>query len=274
MSHWNWRTFGYFRMILGAYLAIHFAGLVPWAAEVFSGNGMMPSALSPLIGMFPNPLGVFEHPWFATGFVVSGVGLSVAFAAGWKDRWVAPVLWFVWACLLGRAPLIANPGIPFVGWLLLWYAAVPRPAAGQLNAWRLPEPFFVLAWALMAVGYSFSGVTKLTSPSWLDGSALMWVLESPLARPHGLRAWLLEHPSVLTVMSYGVLALEVAAAPLATFPRLRPWLWLALVAMHMGILVTIDFADLTIGMLMVHVVTFDPAWLARRGSRAVAEIVA
>ena len=39
-----------------------------------------------------------------------------------------------------------------------------------------------------------------------------------------------------------------------------------MVIMHLGILVLIDFADLTCGMLMVHAFTFDPAWLrTRRG---------
>lgn len=34
-----------------------------------------------------------------------------------------------------------------------------------------------------------------------------------------------------------------------------------MVAMHLGILFVVDFADLTFGMLMIHLFTFDPDWL-------------
>ena len=110
-------------------------------------------------------------------------------------------------------------------------------------------------------------MTKFGSASWLDGTALAAVLESPLARPNLLRDWLVSQPALLVLGTYAVLGLELLATPLAVFRRFRPALWLALVAMHVGILLTVDFADLTIGMLMIHVVTFDPAWLPRRWRR-------
>lgn len=258
MSGWTLRNYSIFRFILGSYLFVHFAMLVPWAGELFSSAGMMEASVSPLMGILPNPLGWFDAPEFATGFVVVAAVLSLALAGGFKDRIVAVVLWFMWACLLTRAPLITNPGIPFVGWLLLFHAAVPVKKDPE---WRLPRSFYSLAWVLMAVGYTFSGVTKLGSPSWVDGTALYHVLESPLARPTFFREWLVSQPDLLRAMTYGVLGLEVLFAPLAAFRTFRPAIWLAMVLMHFGILVTVDFADLTMGMLLIHVITFDPAWL-------------
>ena len=41
-------------------------------------------------------------------------------------------------------------------------------------------------------------------------------------------------------------------------------MWCALVSMNLGILFVINFADLTIGMLMVHLFTYDPAWFQVR----------
>ena len=71
-----------------------------------------------------------------------------------------------------------------VGWLLLAHAAMPadRP---------MPPAMHAAAWIVMAVGYSYSGCTKLGSQSWLDGTALRHVLENPLARPGALRDALL-----------------------------------------------------------------------------------
>jgi hypothetical protein len=50
---------------------------------------------------------------------------------------------------------------------------------------------FAGAWILMAVGYSYSGLTKLTSPSWLDGTAITYVLENPWPAPDpfGMPSW-------------------------------------------------------------------------------------
>ncbi len=42
------------------------------------------------------------------------------------------------------------------------------------------------------------------------------------------------------------------------------FMWYSLVGINLGILFAINFTDLTVGMLMVHFFTFDPAWLELR----------
>jgi hypothetical protein len=60
-----------------------------------------------------------------------------------------------------------------------------------------------------------------------------------------------------------VLALELLAFPLALFRPTRKWIWLGIVGMHLGILCIVDFADLTTGMLMIHLFTYNPSWFPR-----------
>lgn len=243
------------RAVLGLYLAVHFAQLVPFAAELFGTAGMFDASASPFHGHLPNPL--FAWPWLATPLVVGATLASLAFMTGWGTRLAAFALWCVWSSLYVRNPLIANPSMPFIGWLLLAHACdatAPRQLPGLRNA----------LFALLAVGYSYSAYTKLTSPSWLDGRALAYVLDNPLARPGALREALLQWPGVLRALSYATLALELLAAPLWLWRCARPALWLTLVLMHLGILVLVDFADLSLGMLVAHAYAFDPAWLARR----------
>src|SRR6185436_9290354 len=97
------------------------------------------------------------------------------------------------------------------------------------------------AWIVMALGYTYSGATKLVSPSWLDGSALANVLANPLARPGMVRDLLLALPPfMLKAATWGGLAAELSFAPLSLFRRLRPWVWLGMVAMHLGLLVLVD----------------------------------
>jgi hypothetical protein len=63
------------------------------------------------------------------------------------------------------------------------------------------------------------------------------------------------------------LTFEVLFAPLALFRLIRPWIWTLGIALHLGPIVLIAFADLSLGMVMLHLFTFDPAWLPRNSPR-------
>lgn len=277
-NSWTGGQYSLFRAAFGAYLLVHFAQLLPWGAELFSSAGALPHAeASPLAFLFPNVLSWFDPPWFVLALLASAVMSAALFALGWRDREAAVWLWYVWACLFGRNPLIANPGLPYVGWMLLAHACLPRAPYGSLAAvgrsdpggsWRMPGGIFAAAWILMALGYTFSGVTKLASPSWFDGSALTRVLDNPLARPGPARQLALEMPDVLMRgATWGALALELAFAPLALLRRARPWLWTVMLLLHLSLIALIDFADLSMGMVMLHLLTFDPGWIPPRPAR-------
>ena len=282
LYHWIERSFANgwtaawyetWRAALGAYLCVHLASLVPWGAELFSRDGMLPAAeVSPLARVLPNVLVVWDDPLVVVGCLSVGVVLSLLLALGLFDRVAAIGLWYLWACLFARNPLIGNPGMPYVGWLLLAHACLPavrtwrRPTGRtqRVEAWRLPPTIFAVAWLLLALGYTYSGLTKLGSPSWIDGSAVAHILDNPLARPTRLREALLGlPPQFLALVTWGALAMEILAAPLALWRRLRPWLWMLLTVFQLSLLVLLDFADLTLGMLLIHAFTFDPAWRVR-----------
>jgi hypothetical protein len=270
---WNGRLYGRFRLIVGAYLCVHFLHLAPWAAEVFSSRGVLPDAhLSPLVSLFPNVLAFADSPAFVTAFIAAAGCAGLLFALGAADRACGLYMFYVLACLYGRNPLIANPSLPYVGWLLLAHAALPSLPVGvglwrpESPGWAFSRPLQTAAWFLLAAGYSFSGYTKLVSPSWLDGTAVARVLESPLARPGFLREALLALPAaLLRPMSYGALALELLFLPLALIPRVRPLLWSALLGMHLSLMALIDFADLSFGMVIFHLFVADPGWFTKTG---------
>ena len=182
------------------------------------------------------------------------------------------MIWYILACLFGRNPLISNPSLPFVGWLLLAHALLPPAPYGSWSArtrtdprggWYMPTALFAAAWVVMSVGYTYSGYAKLVSPSWLDGTALAHVLNNPLARPTFVRDLLLAAPAwTLRLATWG--GLELTFAPLALFRRARPWIWTAMVGLHLGLMVLVDFAELSLGMVILHLFTFDPRWVPNR----------
>lgn len=94
------------------------------------------------------------------------------------------------------------------------------------------------------------------------------------ARPQVFREWALAAPAfVLQSLTWLVLAIELLFAPLALSPRLRPWLWTLMLFAQVGFLTFLNFADLTVPMLLVHLLTFDHAWLAHRERGAPAVVL-
>lgn len=269
---WTGGQYSIYRALFGSYLAIHYFRIVPWGPELFSRDGLLSiSSLSPLARLFPNVLAIWDSPFFVQMLLTLAACLALFFAIGFWDRTAAVLLWYLGACFLGRNPLISNPALPYVGWLLLAHTFLPEAPYGSLaarirkqssNDWRMPSSIYMVAWVLMALGYTYSGAIKMTSPSWLDGSALARILSNPLARLGFLRHWLLAlPPDFLKCATWAALALEVTFAPLALFRRLRPWIWSAMLCLHLSLFLLISFPDLTAGMVLLHLFTLDPAWL-------------
>ena len=246
---WTGGQYSVFRVLFGGYLLLHFAQLTYAGAEGFPRAGALTLAA----------VGIFA---------------SLAFALGFRDRIAALVVWFVWVCLFVQSPQVSNPDPPFAAWLLLAHAAIPALAYGSWDArgrndpnsgWSMPNIVYGIAWTLMAVGYSYSGAIKLVSPSWLGGTALLDLLNNPLARPTWLRDAMLAMPeSGIVVVTWAVLGAELLFAPLALIRRLRPWLWLALLVMQFGLVALVGSRDLSAAMIFVHFFTFNPGWIAPR----------
>jgi predicted DCC family thiol-disulfide oxidoreductase YuxK len=273
-ERWTGGQYSIWRFLLGAFLVAHFTQLLPYGAEVFARGGAVASAeLSPLIGVLPNPLRHWDFSFVVAALLGVGATAGALLAIGWFDRFAAIMATLILAWLHGRNPLIANPSLPLLGWMLVAHAFVPARPYGSLAArlagaanprWALPRAVHTAAWVVLALSYSYSGYTKLLSPSWVSGDAIALVLENPLARDHLLRGWMLASPDgLLRVLTWGVLAVELLFAPLALLRRLRPWLWLAMLLAQVGFLVFLSFADLTLPMFLAHLLTFDPRWLQR-----------
>lgn len=264
------KHFALFRIILGVYLIQHFAFLIPYAQEIWSDSGVFPSpSLNFTYGVFPNILNYCDQTGFVIGFLIALLLFSVLFTLGIYRRLTAFLIWYGWVCLFDRNNLISNPGIPFVGWLLLCCSMIPGGEYYSLKPkakteWQFPRVLWIGAWIIMSLSYTISGIDKLQSPSWLNGSAIAHLVNNPLARDWWLREVVAEFPLwTIKIMTYSILIIEVLFAPLALIRFTRKWIWLAAVVMHVGILFLVDFADLTAGMLMIHVITFDMKWFPR-----------
>jgi len=260
MSRYSPYQFALFRILFGSGLVVHLFALVLNAGERFS--------LIPAYGLVPRLLLRADSPGGArVGLVALGL-LAVLFTLGWHRRIGALLLWCAWACLVDWNLLIDHPGLSFAGWLLLACTILPAGEPLSVRAgrtgrpWVMPQPLYWGVWFLMAAGYTASGLHKLQSPGWLDGRALAMVLDHPLAGSHLLRDGLRALPPwALRIMTWSALGLEIGFLPLGLFRAARPWLWLLSILLHLGIPGVVAFPDLTLGVLMIHLFTFDAGWV-------------
>jgi hypothetical protein len=204
--------------------------------------------LSPTYGIFPNVL-EFVDPTF---FLIILIGASLHMAFNMFPRISAAILFYGWACLLNRNVFISNPGMPYVGFILLSSTLIER----QYD--QVHKRLIWVAWFLLGIGYTASGIHKLQCPSWIDGTAVLHVLNSPLARNNFIRNFIVALPiDCLKLMTWGSLFLEISYLPLGVFYHTRFFYWIASMMFHLGILLTINFTDLTIGMIMIHLFVYE-----------------
>lgn len=105
------------------------------------------------------------------------------------------------------------------------------------------------------LSFSLSGWLRL------NGSAVARVLHCPLAQAGVFRDLLLAAPpAVQSLITYGSLALECFFVPMSIYRMTRPFAWGSMLVMHICLIVLIDFQDLSVSMILLLVITFDPRW--------------
>ena len=85
MKHaWTGGQYSLFRALFGAYLAVHFTMLIPYAREVWSNEGVLPDAhASTLIAYFPSLFRFSDAP------IVVCITLAVAAINAWNRLSIA-----------------------------------------------------------------------------------------------------------------------------------------------------------------------------------------
>jgi len=270
MKNYSSETFGVFRIVFGTYLLIHFIQLIPFGTEIWSNEGILPNENVNLTYGFPNLLNQFDNPNHIALLLYILCFCSIVLISGFQRQFISIVLWLGWIFLFNRNNLISNPSIPFVGWLLLCCIVIPKGEKFTLFSlsktnWKIPKIIITGAWIIMSLSYTISGIDKLNAPSWANGDAIYYLLQNPLARNWDLRTFFLSLPKdILKGITFSILFIEISFVFFAFFKRTRFYIWTLMILAHLGILLLVDFADLTLGMLMIHVFTFDYNWIKKQ----------
>lgn len=251
------RQFALWRILFGLYLTYYLLRLIPYSEMLYSNQGI-PGGSRASDGVW-NLLAYASSPQIVFSLNVIAAAFAVSLAVGFGRRVSAIVVWYALVCFYNRNPLTQSPELPFTGWLLIATLFVPRETRFLLfgrtssnGEWTPPRLLVWGAGVVLAVAYSYSGYTKLMTPSWLNGQALYLFITAPPGYP-----WA---GNFVTHLPFGLLKIASIAfvwlellAPLFLFStRLRWWGWWLFFVVHVMNLLVFDLTEVSLGMIMFH----------------------
>lgn len=244
------------------------------------------SGLWGVLGVFPSNLAVQ---------VLFGVLLiaSLALILGYHTRLAAALVFVGVLSFERRNPFVTNAGDGLIRVIAFYLMLTPAGAALSLDRWLTARGRFwefprrpVWGLRLMQVQLSviyLSGLWgKLEGTTWNNGTAVsyaMRILDVSRFAPPGF----VTHSVLLSnLMSFGTLAIEASIAIFVWNRRLRPYVLLLGVFLHLGIEATIRVGFFGLAMFTLYLTFLDPDgtearllairdWLARRQARGRAE---
>jgi hypothetical protein len=189
-------------------------------------------------------------PTAPEGLVVSLViGLILASALMTLGLWTKMASWavFVLALIIQRYNPFAFNGGDFIlrSVLLLGLALAPAGAYLSVDAWRRSrsiawEAPMVPAWTLrfiqlhISMGYILTVLLKLQGDTWLGGTALWYAFSLDGLTRFDLPAWVLT-PPIGSLLGWGTLVVELGIGVGVWFRKVRPYVLLAGVILHLVI---------------------------------------
>ena len=129
------------------------------------------------------------------------------------------------------------------------------------------------AWIVLGTGYLASGLDKLSSPSWQEGSAVRTILMSPIAYWGELAAVARGIPDgVIRCLSWAVVSLEIGFFVFIWNRWTRCLAWVGMTLMHLGIRGTLDLHTVTDPFLISQILTFDRVWCSKLNGQSEMEL--
>jgi len=246
------RPLGAFRIAYGLVVLVHLALLAPEVDFWLSDAGLLRGTEArELAGPWrPSPLQHWQSPPVIHAVLGATAVVTVLLIAGWRTR-VMSALLYAGLLAMHHRNLASCSGADILLVVLAFHLMLsPSGAAYSLDARRAArrrgteaEPL-ILPWSLRLIQlqvtllYFMSAVHKAGGKSWLEGSALYYILSNGEVRrfTFGLTAY----PLLLNALAHGAVVTEFGLAFGLWSRAARPWAILAGVALHVGIMATIN----------------------------------
>jgi predicted DCC family thiol-disulfide oxidoreductase YuxK len=244
---------GLFRLAFGSLIVASLLLLFPDRDTWYSNHGVMTTAATDAYNQahiqapYMNVLHGVAEPWL-TLFLLVVLIAAICLALGLWTR-LASIIVFIGLNGLHNRNHLINSGADAVMMVMAGYLMfAPAGVACSLDRLRRvlrgeedEEAPLILPWAQrfiqlqVAILYLISFVNKWAGDKWRDGTAVYWSMSLPELQRFPTPLLNAHHMSVVNIVTYGTLAIELALAFLVWVPRLRLYVLAAGTLMHVGI---------------------------------------
>jgi hypothetical protein len=271
-----WRSFwfqqqpmyalGLVRIAFSALVIVWALWLLPVRTAMLGPFGVIPRQPS-----VPNTWGLFDV-WNTDAAILIGIValLVAAFAmlVGWHTRIAAVIVFVLVLSFERRSPWVFNSGDALVRIEAFLLAISPCATALSLDQRRQTGSFWSAQtrpnWPIrllqvqLSIVYLASVQAKLAGESWLDGTAVSYVLRIEDMQRIAVPRWLSESAVVMNAATWSVLVVELAVGILVWSPRFRPWVLAVGLLMHLSIDMTIAIGVFSYAMFVLYVAWLSP----------------
>lgn len=282
-------TFALFRIAFGTLVLLWTLSLSPSLFAFFSEGGILPK--QPQLGRGSwGVLGVFESDVVVAVvyFVLLLAAVSLTF--GFKTRVAAFLVFFCVVSLTRRNPWILNSGDLFVRVLSFYMLFMPAAVALSVDRWlRERRRFWQFparpVWPLRLVQIQVSILyltavwDKTRGTTWNDGTAVSYAFRIGDLERFPVPGFVEDSLLLANLLTFGTLGIELALGILVWNRKLRPWVLLLGVSLHLGIDYAVRVGFFSYAVLVAYIAFLPPetveswmtslrAWWTRRRAEA------
>jgi hypothetical protein len=207
---------------------------------------------------------------------------AICLAFGFKTRLAAVVVFVCLVSFARRDPWVLNSGDLLIVVLAFYLMLAPSGAALSVDRWlRARRRFWEFPrrslWPLRLIQvqvsllYFFAVWAKLRGATWNDGTAVSYALRIEDLERFPVPGFVTDSLLLVNLLTYGTLVVELALAILVWNGKLRPWVLLLGVTLHLGIDYAVRVGFFSYAALVAYVAFVTPetasTWVYRLRDR-------
>jgi hypothetical protein len=275
-------TLALFRIAFGVVILGWAISLAPPLYSFFSDDGVLPGHPDSGTGSW-GVLQLSSTPAAVTVLYLLLVVAAISLIVGFASRLAALVVWVALVSFGRRDPWILNSGDLMLTVLAFYLMLAPSGASLSIDRWlgarsRFWEFPLRSLWPLrliqvqVSLVYFFAVWEKVRGQTWNEGTAVSYAFRIEDLERFPVPSFITDSLVLSNVLTFGTLGMELALAILVWNRKLRPWVLLGGVGLHLGIDFAVRVGFFSYAALVAYIAFLPPdtvsSWVYRLRDRA------
>ncbi len=259
-SVWKASGMKLFRILVYSWFIFNLVYLFP-ARDLVWGRDSMILPLSNSPGLVNNLFFLLNYLRDFDTIIISIHAIALLISISGRWGWIPRLAVYISAGMLYFPAYLALNGGYILMWLFSFYLIFANTKAKDSTGIVLSNFAYLACVTQFLMVYTIAAYWKWTGDSWIDGSALFYVLHMDAYSSSWLQEYLLPHEGFLKFMTWFGLAYQSLFVVMIWIRRTKViWLFLGL-AFHLFIIFGVGLVDFGTAMIIGYVLFLDEDWV-------------